>query len=109
MDSSQSDPNQRRATRAPLGSILYPLRRGALAEEQTSQAEVAALISYRSIHRLHWRVSRVKHEFHVSPVVPSIRTVGSEEGNAPPAARLNLVSTLGGKTRPLAKASGRHL
>jgi hypothetical protein len=35
----------------------------------------------------------MKHEFHVSPVVPSIRTLGSEEGNAPPAARLNLVST----------------
>src|SRR5262245_4725972 len=31
--------------------------------------------------------------FHVSPVVASIRTLGNEEGNAPPAARLNLVST----------------
>jgi hypothetical protein len=37
----------------------------------------------------------MKHKFNVSPVVPSIRTLGSKEGNAPHAARLNLVSTLG--------------
>jgi hypothetical protein len=36
----------------------------------------------------------MKHKFNVSPVVPSIRTLGSEEGNARPAARLNLL-TLG--------------
>jgi hypothetical protein len=35
----------------------------------------------------------MKHEFDVSPVEPSIRTLGSEEGNAPPAARLNLATS----------------
>ena len=37
----------------------------------------------------------MKNKFNVSPVVPPIRTLGSEEGNARPAARLNLISTLG--------------
>jgi hypothetical protein len=37
----------------------------------------------------------MRNKFNVSPVVPPIRTLGSEEGNARPAARLNLISTLG--------------
>jgi hypothetical protein len=41
-------------------------------------------------------VSRKKHNFNVSPAPPSIRTLGIEEGNAPPAARLNMVSTENG-------------
>ena len=78
-------------SRLATGSILLgTLADNALAEAQSSQSGGRVLIS---IHRLHWRVSRMKHEFHVSPVVPPIRTLGSEEGNAPPAARPNLVST----------------
>src|ERR1700754_86737 len=56
------------STSANASTPAWHLGDNSLAEEQISQCEIAAS-SQPSISQLHWRASRMKHKFHVFPVL----------------------------------------